>query len=184
MSGNAVSGSGMGETMAGTVWVFGDHINTDLMLPGSVRHASAEVQARNVFVANRPGWVDQVRRGDFIVAGENFGTGSSRPAARSLRNCGVACVIANSINGLFFRNAVNYGLLALECRGVAAAFTEGQTAEFSLTNFNVRNRDTGVVLRALPIPKKLLDIMIGGGLLPVMEARGLIAPESAKDAAS
>jgi 3-isopropylmalate/(R)-2-methylmalate dehydratase small subunit len=172
-----MSSHDVNETITGRVWMFGDHINTDLMLPGSVRQASVEVQARNVFVANRPGWVDQVQRGDFIVAGENFGTGSSRPAARSLRNCGVACVIANSINGLFFRNAVNYGLLALECPGVAAAFTEGQTAEFSLADFSVRNRETGAVLRALPIPQKLLDVMVGGGLLPVMEARGLIAPE-------
>ena len=133
----------MSETIAGRVWKFGDNINTDLMLPGNVRHASVEVQARNVFVANRPGWVDQVRPGDFIVGGRNFGTGSSRPAARSLRNVGIACVIAESINGLFFRNAVNYGLLALECAGVAKTFTEGQTAEFAFADFTVRNRESG-----------------------------------------
>jgi 3-isopropylmalate/(R)-2-methylmalate dehydratase small subunit len=178
-----MTGVALSETIAGRVWMFGDHINTDLMLPGNVRHASVEVQARNVFVANRPGWVDQVCAGDFIVAGENFGTGSSRPAARSLRNAGVACVIANSVNGLFFRNAVNYGLVALECPGVAAAFTEGQTAEFNFADFTVRNRETGAVLQAGPIPQKLLDIMVGGGLLPVMEARGLIAPEPPKRAA-
>jgi 3-isopropylmalate/(R)-2-methylmalate dehydratase small subunit len=173
----------MSATLAGRVWLFGDNINTDLMLPGNVRHASEEVQARHVFAANRPGWVDEVRRGDFVVAGNNFGTGSSRPAARSLRNLGIACLIAESINGLFFRNAVNYGLLALECPDVAAAFAEGQTAEFSLADFTVRNRETGVLLKALPIPSKLLDIMLGGGLFPVMEARGLIAPEPAKQGA-
>jgi 3-isopropylmalate/(R)-2-methylmalate dehydratase small subunit len=173
----------MTETLAGRVWIFGDHINTDLMLPGNVRLASEEVQARHVFAANRPGWVDAVRRGDFVVAGSNFGTGSSRPAARSLRNLGIACVIAESINGLFFRNAVNYGLLAVESPGVAAAFAEGQTAEFSLADFTVRNRETGALLKALPIPGKLLDIMMGGGLFPVMEARGLIAPEPAKQSA-
>jgi 3-isopropylmalate/(R)-2-methylmalate dehydratase small subunit len=178
-----MSGVAKNGTIAGKVWMFGDHINTDLMLPGSVRQASVEVQARNVFVANRPGWVDQVQHGDFIVAGDNFGTGSSRPAARSLRICGVSCVLAETINGLFFRNAVNYGLLALECPGVSAAFAEGQTAEFSFPDFSVRNRETGAVLRALPVPPKLLDIMIGGGLLPVMEARGLIAPEPAKGVA-
>jgi 3-isopropylmalate/(R)-2-methylmalate dehydratase small subunit len=178
-----MSGLAMSETIAGRVWLFGDHINTDLMLPGNVRHASVEVQARNVFVANRPGWVDQVRAGDFIVAGQNFGTGSSRPAARSLRIAGIACVVAETINSLFFRNAVNYGLLALECPGVAAAFTEGQTAEFAFADFTVRNRETGAVLQALSIPRKLLDIMVGGGLLPVLEARGLIAPELPKETA-
>jgi 3-isopropylmalate/(R)-2-methylmalate dehydratase small subunit len=168
--------------MSGRVWIFGDDINTDLMLPGNVRHASEEVQARHVFAANRPGWVDQVRRGDFIVAGANFGTGSSRPAARSLRNAGVACLIAESINGLFFRNAVNYGLVAVECPGVVAAFAEGQTAEFSPGDFMLRNRDTGTTLAALPIPAKLFGIMTGGGLFPVMEARGLIAPEPVRTA--
>jgi 3-isopropylmalate/(R)-2-methylmalate dehydratase small subunit len=172
----------MSETLAGRVWMFGDNINTDLMLPGHVRHASEEVQARHVFRANRPGWVDEVRRGDFLVAGSNFGTGSSRPAARSLRNAGIVCVLAESINGLFFRNAVNYGLLAVECPGILAGFAEGQTAEFSLTELIVRNRETGAVHKALPIPSKLLDIMIGGGLFPIMEARGLIAPEPAKQA--
>ena len=172
----------MSATFAGRVWIFGDHINTDLMLPGNVRHASEAVQARHVFAANRPGWVDEVRRGDFIVAGSNFGTGSSRPAARSLRNAGIVCLLAESINGLFFRNAVNYGLLAVECPGVMAAFAEGQTAVFALADFTVRNQDTGATLRGLPIPGKLLDIMVGGGLFPVMEARGLIAPEPAKQA--
>ena len=107
---------------------------------------------------------------------------TGRGTARSLRNAGVACLLAESINGLFFRNAVNYGLLAVECPGVVAGFAEGQTAEFSLAELTVRNRETGAVHQALPIPSKLLDIMIGGGLFPIMEARGLIAPEPAKPA--
>ena len=81
---------------------------------------------------NRPGWVDQVQQGDAIVGGFNYGMGSSRPAARSLRNCGVGFLLAETINGLFFRNAVNYGLLACECPGVAAAFEEGDTAELDI----------------------------------------------------
>ena len=74
---------------SGRVWKFGDNINTDLMLPGSVLYSSPEQQARAVFMNNRPGWVDQVQQGDAIVGGFNYGMGSSRPAARSLRNCGV-----------------------------------------------------------------------------------------------
>ncbi len=72
-----------------------------------------------------------------IVGGLNYGMGSSRPAARSLRNCGIRALVADSINGLFFRNAVNFGLVALECPGVRAAFTEGQTAEVALEDFTV-----------------------------------------------
>ena len=121
---------------AGRVWKFGDDINTDLMLPGPLLTASEAEQARAVFSANRPGWVDQIAPGDIIVGGRNFGTGSSRPAARSLRNIGLGALLAESINGLFFRNAVSFGFLALECPGVHAAFEEGQTAEISIAGLD------------------------------------------------
>jgi 3-isopropylmalate/(R)-2-methylmalate dehydratase small subunit len=165
-----------GNMLAGRTWTFGDNINTDLMLPGPLLLATEEDQRRAVFSANRPGWVDEVRVGDVIVGGLNYGMGSSRPAARSLRNCGIRALIADSINGLFFRNAVNFGLLAIECPGVRAAFTEGQTAEITLEDFTVRNRETGVELKALPVPPMLLDMMLGGGLYPHLEKEGLIAP--------
>lgn len=164
--------------ICGRVWMFGDNINTDLMLPGPLLFASEEEQKQAVFAANRPGWVDQVRAGDIIVGGLNYGMGSSRPAARSLRNLGVAALVADSINGLFFRNAVNFGLLALECPGVHAAFAEGQTAEVSVEAFTVRNRETGAVLKALPIPPMLLDLMEHGGLYPHLERQGLIEPRT------
>ena len=170
-------------TVSGKVWKFGDNINTDLMLPGYVHAATEEEQARAVFNANRPGWVNEVRRGDFIVGGRNYGMGSSRPAARSIRNVGIACLIADSINGLFFRNCVNFGMLAIECPGASAVFEEGQTAEVSLADFTVRNMATGKVLNALPIPENLLALMRGGGIYPVLEKQGLIAPRSAKTAA-
>ena len=164
---------------SGKIWKFGDDINTDLMLPGSLLFATEEEQKRAVFSANRPGGVDQVRAGDIIVGGLNYGMGSSRPAARSLRNLGVAALLAESINGLFFRNAVNFGLLALECPGVHSAFEEGQTAEVSLEDFTVRNRDTGALLKAQRIPSMLLELMTQGGLYPHLERQGLIEPRTA-----
>ncbi len=164
---------------SGRVWKFGDDINTDLMLPGPLLTASEAAQMRAVFSANRPGWVDLVEPGDVIVGGRNFGTGSSRPAARSLRNLGLGCLLAESINGLFFRNAVSFGFLALECPGVDAAFAEGQIAEISIADWTVRNRDTGAVLRAKPVPERLLSLMTGGGIYPLLEAQGLIAPRDA-----
>jgi 3-isopropylmalate/(R)-2-methylmalate dehydratase small subunit len=160
--------------IAGKVWKFGDNINTDLMLPGPLLLVPEAEQKKAVFSANRPGWVDEVQPGDVIVGGLNYGMGSSRPAARSLRNCGVAALVAESINGLFFRNAVNFGLLALECPGVHTAFEEGQTLEISLADFTVHNRETGAVLQALPIPQTLLDLMLNGGLYPYLEKQGLI----------
>ena len=161
---------------AGKVWKFGDNINTDLMLPGSVLYSSPEQQQRAVFMNNRPGWVDQVRQGDAIVGGFNYGMGSSRPAARSLRNCGVGFLLAETINGLFFRNAVNYGLLACESSGVATAFEEGDTAELDIDAWSVRNPRTGQALQVSPVPRQLLTMMLGGGIYPVLEREGLIAP--------
>ena len=162
--------------VSGAVWTFDDNINTDLILPGDMLFATEAEQRRAVFRANRPGWVDQVRQGDIIVGGLNFGMGSSRPAARSLRNAGVAAVLAESINGLFFRNAVNFGLIALEVPGVHAAFAEGQTAIISLDDFTVRNRESNIVLQANPVPQMLLDLMLGGGLYPHLERKGLLEP--------
>ena len=161
---------------AARVWKFGDDINTDLMLPGGVMAKNEAEQARAVFAANRPGWIDEMRKGDAIVAGRNFGMGSNRPASRSLRNIGIGFLLAESINGLFFRNSVNFGFLALECPGCFAAFEEGDMAELDLDVWSVRNKRTGAVLTPLPIPQRLLSLMQGGGIFPLMEKEGLIAP--------
>jgi 3-isopropylmalate/(R)-2-methylmalate dehydratase small subunit len=171
--------------ITGRVWKFGDNINTDLMLPGDVHAGTEEEQAAAVFRANRPDWIKQMRRGDLILGGRNYGTGSSRPAARSLRNIGIACLVAESINSLFFRNCVNFGLVALECPGVHGAFEELQTAEVSLADFTVKNLATGAVLKAQPVPEHLLAMMQNDGLYPLLEKQGYIAPKakSAKVAA-
>jgi len=162
--------------IAARLWKFGDDINTDLMLPGSVMSKNETEQARAVFAANRPGWIDQMRKGDAIVAGRNFGMGSNRPASRSLRNIGIRFLLAESINGLFFRNSVNFGFLALECPGCFAAFEEGDTAEVDLDDWTVRNARSGAMLKPLTIPDRLLSLMQGGGIFPLMEKEGLIAP--------
>jgi len=161
---------------AGKVWKFGDNINTDLMLPGPFLTRSPEDQATAVFINNRPEFLRELQPGDAIIGGFNYGMGSSRPAARSLRNCGVGFLLAETINGLFFRNAVNFGFLALECPGVSKAFDEGDAAELSVADWTVRNRRTGQSLQVKPVPDMLLSLMTGGGLLPVMERQELIAP--------
>ncbi len=162
--------------IAGRVWKFGDDINVEMMLPQAALYLSDKDRNRYVFQAHRPGWVDQVRAGDFIVGGRNYGIGSSRPAPLSLRNVGIACLIVESATDVFFRNAVNFGLLTLQCPGVHAAFAEGQTAEVSTDDFTVRNRETGVVLQAERFPKNLVALMLDGGVFPQLEREGLIAP--------
>jgi len=160
----------------GKVWRVGDNINTDLILPGRAQYFTPEEQVRCVFEANRPGWVDEVGPGDILIGGRNFGMGSSRPAARSLRNLGLACLVAESLNGLFFRNCINWGFPALECPGVAALFAEGDAAFVSFEDFTVRNEGSGEALTAREVPEILLATLRAGGVLPLLEQEGLIAP--------
>ncbi len=159
----------------GKTWKFGDNINTDLILPGRAQLFTEEEQLRCVFEANRPGWIDEVAKGDILIGGFNFGMGSSRPAARSLRNTGLTCMIAESINGLFYRNCVNWGFLALECEGISTAIEEGDEVQVSFEDFKVKNNRTGKTLPARAIPDVLLNTMKAGGVLPLLESEGLIA---------
>ena len=160
------------------VWKFPDNINTDLILPAVAFYLPPEEQPRYVFNANRPGWVDQMKPGDIIIGGKNFGMGSSRPAARSLRNLGVACLVAHSINGLFFRNSVNFAFPAVECPGVQDAFEEGDTAEVDFDTSTVKNVTRGKTLAGRKIPPKLLDLVKAGGIYPLLEKEGLIGPKA------
>ena len=160
------------------VWKFGDNINTDLILPIEAFYLPAAEQPKYVFHANRPGWVDQVKPGDIIIGGKNFGMGSSRPASRSLKNLGVSCVLAESINGLFFRNCVNYAFPAMECPGVSDLFAEGEIAQVDFTSGAVRNKTTGKALKARVLPPKLLDLLQAGGIYPLLELKGIIEPQT------
>jgi 3-isopropylmalate/(R)-2-methylmalate dehydratase small subunit len=158
------------------VWKFPENVNTDQIIPNRAYYFAPEDQLPYIFDAMRPGWVDQMKKGDIIIAEKNFGMGSSRPAARNLHLLGVGCLVADTINGLFYRNSVNFGLPAMECPGVSALFEEGQTAELSFEDFSVKNLDTGESLQAQVVPESLLHILMAGGLYPLLEAEKMIAP--------
>lgn len=165
----------MPERVTGRVWKFGDNINTDLMVPGFALRMSAEDQLKHLFAANRPGWLDEVREGDIIVGGINFGTGSSRPGARSIYRAGIRALLAESINGLFLRNAVNFGLPAMPCPGVSDLFEEGDIAEVNFTTGEVRNQRTGAVIVGKRLPQPLMDIVDAGGIEPLLRKEGYLA---------
>jgi 3-isopropylmalate/(R)-2-methylmalate dehydratase small subunit len=156
-------------------WKVGDNINTDLILPNRAFYLTPQEQPKFVFSANRPGWSDLVTKGDILIGGRNFGMGSSRPAARSLRNLGLACLVAESINGLFFRNCVNFAFPAMECPGVAEAFEEGDVAAVSFEDASIVNTRTGVRLAGRGMPAELRTIVAAGGLFPLLEQQGYIA---------
>ena len=162
------------EPIRGRVWVFGDDLNTDLIQPMHVLFKPIAEQPHWCMSANRPGWAAEVGQGDVLVAGHNFGTGSSRPAARVLRDLGIGCLLAESINGLFFRNCVNFALPALEIPGVSGLFAEPDEAEVDFAGAAVRNRRTGESLRGEPWPERLRGILEAGGLLSLLEAEGYV----------
>ncbi|MCC7105729.1 MAG: 3-isopropylmalate dehydratase [Chloroflexi bacterium] len=161
----------------GRTWVFGDNINTDLMWPGTAFRATDEERRKLVFSANRPGWSSEVRQGDLIVGGGNFGTGSSRPAPRLLRELGVAGLVAESIAGLFFRNSVNFALPVMECPGVTKLVEEGDALSVDFATGVVRNTRTGQELKGEPLPPFLLEIVDAGGVKARLIRDGFVDPD-------
>lgn len=167
----------MGNVFGGTVWKFGDDINTDLLIPGFAIFLPREEQLRHVMSANRPGWVDEVRPGDVLLAGRNFGVGSARPIGDVIRDLGITGVVAESFNGLGLRNCINVGLPALPCPGILDAFEEGEVAEVDWTSGTVKNVTRDITLRGDPLPKALQDIVHAGGVEAVLRREGYLATQ-------
>ena len=140
------------------VWRLPVDVDTDALAPGGWMQHGVEVIAQHCLEALRPEFAAGVRPGDVIVAGANFGIGSSREqAAGALRHLGVAAVIAPSFSGLFFRNAFNLGLLLLTCPG-CEGIREGERVRFDGRAGTV-TREDGQVRRADPIPGFLLAMV-------------------------
>ncbi|MGD0588279.1 MAG: 3-isopropylmalate dehydratase [Thermoplasmata archaeon] len=158
--------------LAGRTWVFEDDINTDLLYPAACFRLPADERPWLTMSANRPGWSREVRSGDLLVAGTNFGTGSSRPAADNLKALGIAGVLAESVNGLFFRTAINSGLPVLEAPGIRALVPEGTIVEADLETGLIRT--AGRELKVKPLPPFLARILADGGLLSRLRKEGYI----------
>ncbi|MCE3271935.1 MAG: leuD [Ramlibacter sp.] len=151
-------------------WRLGAEVDTDALAPGAWMQHGVDVIAQHCLESLRPEFAAQVRPGDVIVAGRDFGIGSSREqAAAALRHLGVAAVIAPSFAGLFFRNAFNLGLLLLTCPD-CERIAEGERITFDPEAGTVTRPD-GEVLAADPIPAFLLDMVAAGGLLPQLRTR-------------
>ncbi len=155
-------------------WVFGDDINTDLILPGAAFLLPIEQQIKFCFSANRPGWSDEVGQGDVIIAGRNFGVGSARPIGNVLSKLGIVGVIASSFNGLGLRNCVNYGVHALPCPGIETAVADGERIAVHWRTGEVRNLEEGTEISGNPLPDSLLEITEKGGIVPILQAEGLL----------
>ena len=155
------------------VWKLGADVDTDALAPGAYMKHGIDVIAQHCLEALRPDFAAAVRPGDVLVAGANFGIGSSREqAAGALVHLGVRAVIAPSFSGLFFRNAFNLGLLLLTCPD-AEQLQEGDAV--TLVPAGVQRTD-GYVLPCQPIPDFLMNMVHAGGLMNVLKQRSQGTP--------
>jgi 3-isopropylmalate/(R)-2-methylmalate dehydratase small subunit len=151
----------------GKAWKFEDNLNTDEIIPARFNITIDEKElASKVFCEVRPDYALNVRSGDVVVAGWNFGCGSSREHAPvAIRGSGVVCVIAASYARIFFRNAINIGLPILESPEASAGINEGDIIEVELGEGLIHDRTTGQSYKAKPLPDFVLKIAAAGGLV-------------------
>lgn len=153
--------------MKGRAWKFGNNIDTDLIIPARYLTTSdPEELAKYAMEDADPEWTDKMRKGDFIVAGENFGCGSSREhAAIALKAAKVSAVIAKSFARIFYRNAINIGLPILESPEAAEEIKEGNEIEVELAPGTINDLTTGKSYKAQPFPEFIQKIIKAGGLI-------------------
>jgi 3-isopropylmalate/(R)-2-methylmalate dehydratase small subunit len=155
----------------GRAFVFGDNVDTDTLAPGLYMKKTIEEMARHTLEALDPSFASTVRAGDIVAGGENFGMGSSREqAVMTLRQLGVAAVIAKSFAGLFFRNALNLGLPALAC-AEAGRIRPGDRIAIAPEDGKIENLTTGETYACEPIPPHLVEMIRDGGLIPHLEKK-------------
>ena len=153
---------------------FGDDVNTDAIIPAIylVTTDAAELGAHAMEGSEQPDFVAQVAEGDVLVAGENFGCGSSREHAPvALIAAGISCVVAKSFARIFFRNAVNIGLPVLECPEAVDGISQGDEVATDLAEGTVKNVTTGESFQAQPMPEFMQAIFDAGGLVAFARQR-------------
>ena len=159
--------------LTGAAFRFGDNIDTDGIIPARYLNVSAaEMLAPHCMEDVDPTFAKAVQPGDMIVAGENFGCGSSREhAALAIKAAGVGCVLARSFARIFYRNAINIGLPILECPEAVESAETGQKLEVDLKTGQIRNLTTGENYRAKAYPQFMMELIEAGGLVPYTQKR-------------
>ena len=152
------------------IWKFGDNVDTDQIIPADyLTTGDPKKLAAHAFAKVRPDFARDVRKGDVIVAGDNFGCGSSREhAPRALLGAGVTCVIARSFARIFFRNAINIGLPVIEA-DILDKVADDDELELLLGEGIIRNRTTGEAYRFHPLPEFMQKLLKSGGLIKYIQ---------------
>lgn len=157
--------------MSGRIFLFGDDIDTDQLAPGAYMKGGVEELSRHCLEGVRPEFPATVRPGDIVVAGRNFGMGSSREqAAEALRHLGVAGVVARSFAGIFYRNAINLGLPVLVADDLTGV-EDGERAVLDVAAGELRLADKQRAVPLEPLPENLRRMLADGGLVTHLKKR-------------
>ncbi len=154
----------------GKVWKFGDHVNTDYMAPSFSAQAPWEEQKKTILHIHKA-FTEGAQPGDVIVAGKNFGCGSSRETAPvNLKRLGIGCVVAESFGRIFFRNCMAVALPVMVCKGVPEIFEEGDQLELDFENSLVKNLTNDKELKGPHLSPDLINIVQKGGILALLKS--------------
>ena len=157
------------ETLRGKAHVFGDNINTDLISPAQYMEMSNDVIAAHAMEGADPNFTKKVRQGDILVAGENFGSGSSRETAPiALKICGISVVIAKFFARIFYRNAINLGIPVIEC-AETDKIDSGDIVEIDFAQGVIVNKTKNQSYICSKIPPHILSLINKGGLVPYLK---------------
>ncbi|MBI5441801.1 MAG: 3-isopropylmalate dehydratase [Deltaproteobacteria bacterium] len=154
----------------GRVRKFGDNVDTDQITPGTLLHLPTEELVNHAFSPVTPEFHKTMREGDVLVAGSNFGCGSSREQATAVvKELGFKFVVAESVARIYFRNCVALGLYPVLAKGVADLFEEGDEIEIDLGKGELRNPKSGRTTAFEPLTGSLKEIVESGGILPLLK---------------
>ena len=159
--------------VSGKTHKYGDNVDTDVIIPARYLNTpDAQELAKHCMEDIDAGFAARVRPGGIMVAGRNFGCGSSREhAPLAIKACGVACVIAATFARIFYRNALNIGLPILECPEAAAAIKAGDTVSVDFDTGVITDETTGQTFRGEPFPPFMQELIAAGGLAAYRRAR-------------
>ena len=156
----------------GRVRKFGDNIDTDCIAPAAYLHLSMEEISKHAFEPISREYYKTVREGDIIVAGNNFGCGSSREhATQVIKTLGIKYIVSQSMARIYFRNCIATGLYPVICEDAGSIFNEGDQIEIDLDGGIVKNLATGKTAVFRPIPDTLHPILDAGGILELLKKR-------------
>lgn len=155
----------------GKTWKYGDNVDTDVIIPARYLNTpDAKELAKHCMEDIDSSFASKVSEGEIMIAGKNFGCGSSREhAPLAIKTCGIACVIAASFARIFYRNALNIALPILECPEAASGINAGDEVEVDFDTGKIVNKTSGATFQAEPFPPFMQDLIKAGGLAQYMK---------------